>query len=835
MSDILFGNNNKAIINRLAKNSFIANKRRNLFSIIALILTAFMITSVFSIGFSYFETYKIQQIRTMGTTADAAITNPTEEQIKQLENLSFVSDFGISQRLGSIDTSNMKDALLGIVWLDDKEWQLHRLPTISDVHGNYPVAQNEIMLPTWVLEQMGISSPQIGMSVELSYQLENGQQHIKENFVLSGYYTDYLSTRTNHRGYIYVSTSFREATKLPFTNGGSAMLTFSSDNIKQNCDRLENSLTLTTGQSLEIVPTNEANGSMLIFGLVFTIFLIAFSGYLLIYNVFYISVSKDTHFFGQLKTIGTTKKQIKQIIRKQVLWTSVISIPVGLILGGLFSFWIVPYALNMMYSGNTDTGIKISFSPLVFVGATVFTFLTAFIGSMKPAKIAGSISPIAALRYTGMENIKKESKHKKSGIKLYRMAWENIFRKKKSALLVFASLCFGLFLFLISTGLLSSLSPQNFVNQWGEADFVLTYQMSTEGEPITEEMLSEIQQIESIDDLRLTYSPMSVTTDVEYDETVFGKYIKSLDNKSGIDFSTNEKINAYTQNFYSGIYGIDTRYVQELNQVTAYPIDVKSFENGEILLLTQTFDDDGKNLFKPGEKITIETQNGQHTFTVGESFLEDSFQSGRGHMRGTAPDIFISQNALKELFPNYKIFRVAFNTNGTNDIEILNQLKVITAAHSEIQIISRYEKRIEMNEYIITTRILGIGLSLVLLLIGVINFINTMVVSVNTRRHELAILESIGMTKQQIKKVLLYEGCYYWGISFALVITLGNGIYTLLYFVFRQSVPYAVFIYPLFPLILVAVIVLFICLYVPVSTYKAENKNSIVERLRTME
>ena len=823
------------MMNRLAQNSFTANKRRNLFSIIALILTAFMITSVFSIGFSYFETYKIQQIRTLGTTADAAITNPTEEQIKQLENLSFVSDFGISQRLGSVDTGDMKDALLGIVWLDEKEWQLHRLPAISDVHGSYPAAQNEVMLPSWALEQMGITSPQIGMPVELSYQLENGQRHIKEDFVLSGYYTDYLSTRTDHRGYVYVSTAFREAAKLPLTSGGSVMLTFSDGHIKQNCDRLENSLTFTGEQSLEIVPAKEANGSTLIFGLAFLIFLIACSGYLLIYNVFYISVSKDTRFFGQLKTIGATKKQIKQIVRKQVLRVSVIGIPAGLILGGIFSFWVVPYALNMMYSGNTDTGIKISFSPLVFAGAAVFTFLTALAGSMKPAGIASSIPPIAALRYTGMENIKKEIKHKENGIKLYRMAWENVFRNKKSAFLVFASLCFGLFLFLISTGLLCSLSPQNFGNQWGEADFVLTYPMSTEGKPITEEMLSEIRRLEGVGDLRLTYSPMSVTTEVAYDDAVFGKYIQSLDGKSGIDFSTSEKISAYTQNFYSGIYGIDTQYVRERNRGTESPIDVKRFERGETLLLTQTFDNDGKSLFKPGEKITIKTQNGHHTFAIGESFLEEDFQSGRGHIRGTAPDIFISQNAVKTLFPNCKIFRAAFNTNGKNDVEILNQLKVITAARSEIQIISRYEKAIEMNEYMITTRILGIGLSLVLLLIGVINFINTMVVSVHTRRHELAVLESIGMTKRQIKKVLRYEGEYYWGISFAVVLTLGTGIYTLLYFIFRQSVPYAAFTYPLLPLIAAAAIVLFICLCVPVSAYQAENKNSIAERLRTIE
>ena len=52
-----------------------------------------------------------------------------------------------------------------------------------------------------------------------------------------------------------------------------------------------------------------------------------------------------------------------------------------------------------------------------------------------------------------------------------------------------------------------------------------------------------------------------------------------------------------------------------------------------------------------------------------------------------------------------------------------------------------------MQEYLITAKVLGTGLSVILLLVGVMNFVNTMVVNVNTRRYELAVLESIGMTK----------------------------------------------------------------------------------------
>lgn len=172
MDDILFGNNNQATINRLAKRSYRANKQRNVFVTIALFLTAFMITSVFSLGCSYFETYQMQQIRAMGTTADVAITSLSEEQYEELSRSSLVSVVGVSQRLGSIDTSGMDDALLSITWIDETEWQEHRVPTISDIHGDYPQAKNEIMLPTWALRAMGIDDPQIGMNISFPINSE---------------------------------------------------------------------------------------------------------------------------------------------------------------------------------------------------------------------------------------------------------------------------------------------------------------------------------------------------------------------------------------------------------------------------------------------------------------------------------------------------------------------------------------------------------------------------------------------------------------------------------------------------------------------------------------
>lgn len=222
-----FENDTSAIEKKLAKRSLHHEQQRNLFAGIALALTSFLITAAFSMGFSYFDTFQMQQIRLAGTTADVAITNPTEEQLAGLSQSSLVLDVGIQQRFGSVDTGQMQNARLGIVWLNDIEWKEHRLPTLSDVVGDYPQSENEIMLPTWVLEQMGISNPQVGMEILLTYQIGNRYDYSSDTFLLSGYYKDYISARTNNRGYVYVSAAFKDSIAPSELDGSvSAMVRF---------------------------------------------------------------------------------------------------------------------------------------------------------------------------------------------------------------------------------------------------------------------------------------------------------------------------------------------------------------------------------------------------------------------------------------------------------------------------------------------------------------------------------------------------------------------------------------------------------------------------------
>jgi putative ABC transport system permease protein len=199
------------------------------------------------------------------------------------------------------------------------------------------------------------------------------------------------------------------------------------------------------------------------------IFLIL-TGYLLIYNVLYISVSRDVRFYGLLKTLGTTPKQIKRIVVGQILRLCFIGIPTGIILALLLSLKFVPFFISEL--GAVSTEAVVSFSPFIYLSAVVFPLLTAILGASKPAKKAASISPIEAQKYTGVE-VKMKNLRSSAHGKLYKMAFRNIFRDKKRAGVVLLSLILGITTFLMVTTFVFSMNIAKYIESRFESDFVL--------------------------------------------------------------------------------------------------------------------------------------------------------------------------------------------------------------------------------------------------------------------------------------------------------------------------------------------------------------------------
>ena len=69
----------------------------------------------------------------------------------------------------------------------------------------------------------------------------------------------------------------------------------------------------------------------------------------------------------------------------------------------------------------------------------------------------------------------------------------------------------------------------------------------------------------------------------------------------------------------------------------------------------------------------------------------------------------------------------------------------------------------------------GIGIVLILAFIGIMNYMNTFVVNVQSRMTELSVMESIGMTPKQLLGMLVREGILYVGGAWLVTLTVGLG------------------------------------------------------------
>ena len=134
----------------------------------------------------------------------------------------------------------------------------------------------------------------------------------------------------------------------------------------------------------------------------------------------------------------------------------------------------------------------------------------------------------------------------------------------------------------------------------------------------------------------------------------------------------------------------------------------------------------------------------------------------------------------------------------------------------------------------LTSLIITIGgaLSIIIGIIGIANFVNSILTSVITRKKEFAMLQSIGMTGKQLKRMLSFEGLYYavgtiitsviLGVLFSVVVVRGisSGIW---FFTYRFVMWPMLVIYPFLILLTVAI---------PALLYRQIAKVSIIERLR---
>lgn len=850
---------NKKCIFNLAKKNFGKSKTRNIITILAIILTTMLFTSMLTICTGTYQSIQTTMQMQKGSKADGDIRYLTKNEFEQLQENSNIKVSGCRRPIGF--ASNTKNHNVEIDYMDQIEQELtFNRPT----HGKAPQKANEIATTDKALESLGVT-PKVGEKVRIEFDLR-GEHYVYE-MTVSGWW----EARNSQVSVLIVSEEFmnKNESLFPYTYDEdmeyagtyfSEVIFESKKNVEQQINEIIEGFNEQKGKDVVSGAVNSITNPQLDFSVIgaVIIFIVLFilAGYLLINNIYSISAMQDIKNYGLLKTIGTTQSQIALLVKIQTLWLLVLGIPIGLVTGYFIGKFILPFAVNTIASEYLRTEIVIAPNPLIFVVATIFTIVTVKISIGKPLRTISKISPLVAIRETGIrKNKKKKKTHKFSIIK---MANDNFRRNKKRSIFIVISIALCCVFFNSVFILANSISIEKGVGLQSAADIEIGsgnlfnnlkgYTRHSDG--LEPQVIDSIKANFKINEEGIIYKntldDLNVTFDYNapiQDEIVSENGVKMVATESG-------RIILGNNNFpICNVYGIDENVYQRMNLVDSIAgIEQNSIfqkmeqENFliEALPVSRTSKDTRKFQCNLGDKIKVFVDGEEKLYTViayayvsPTEYEAPNMTTGINIVGGDAPMFYLSQQSFVDLYQNPTIMNYTFNVDKENMKQISLEIEAfVEEFEGKVGFNSAELIKQDMESMKNTIYAVGIVVSCIIGISGLINFLNLTIANILSRRREFAIMESVGMSKKQIKVLITGESLLYsvYAALLGLACSLVSGF--LLIGSICEDTWFMHFDMVIWPAILIGGVIVILTIFLPKLLYKVFSKGSIVEKLR---
>lgn len=889
---------NRKAVRRLSVKSFKAAGRRNITAAVAIAMTTVLFTALFTIMMSINTSYESYTFRQIGGYAHGTFKDVTSQQASMIESNSKVKAVGRRITAGIITDGGFAKIPAEISYMDDNnaKWSYINLSK-----GHMPEAEDEIIMDTAALDALGVD-PEIGAKIKLTYDMLDVDSTVgsrTDTFRLVGWW-DYDDISPVH--FINVSEAYvRKVEQAAFGGGADHLredinvMFRTSTGIEENMKTVENDLGFQSddldkdgyvryGVNWGYTASQAADGIDLemVAAAAALLILIIMTGYLIIYNIFRISVSSDIRYYGLLKTVGVTPRQLRRIVRQQAMMLCAEGCPAGLVIGYLAGRVLMPVIMESTSLGTSC--VEVSISPVIFAASALFSIVTVFLSCARPARMASKVSPVEAVKYADashgqhkigkMRRIRKPGAMKSAG--LGRMALANLGRNRLKTLVVILSMALSVVLLSVLCAFVGGFDMEKYLSKQTCADFIVGktdyFNFQAHG---TESGLSEGEIVEikagtessvsgmawSLDDTdSVIWLPKSAgsSDDDALDDDEQTSYAKQALQKEGRENMPCSDLQ---------IEGLDAELLQKLQVIDGELAPMSDSGENAIAVAAETDDNgnlmDGDSLPKPGDTVTV-TYIDEGYFIdsrTGEKSSENTpgeyikYKVARSHdVRYTvcavvsvpysmsfrysdfsSIDAVINSERLRadsdaEIFPMFYMFDAPDRSAEDGDEAFLKELTSSPA--SSLMYESKATVRAEFEGFRNMFTLLGGVLCVITGLVGILNFFNSIMTGMMSRRYEFAVLQSIGMTGKQLRSMLIYEGLLYAAYAILLSIVLsiiiepiaGRMLENMFWFYSYRFTLKGIFITA--PVFLAAGAVL------PVLLYRGISRRSIIERLR---
>ena len=739
-----FENDTSAITNKLAKRSMKTDKRSKAFLLLTIALSVCMIFSIILISAGAQEEFK----NTQRSKAQIAILGITDDQLSSLRQNKDVQWIGEYAAIGLFYSGNKTIT----VAYGSEDYFTHQEE--MSLQGSVPQKANEIMLPQNYIDFLGESyRPGDTITFDVTGTGDNAEYTLSgilnEDRKSEGYFV-YLSKdlAMSLMDHLQVTAYTRLNTDAIRSD---AILDF-TDKIIENTGIVEDQIYLTEYSA--VMTGVIQSGIQLPIPLLAA--LTAVLAATIVYGVFYTKIAKNVQMFGQLRTIGMTKKQIKRMARKEGLRYAFTGIPLGLIAGLLIGFIVYPKGFQIKTAAVY--AVLIAIVGVVMVNIAIF----------KPVRVAMNTSPIEGARYLAYSGNAKSSSKLHRKLSPNNLAKINIQRTRQKAILTLVMLGVSGALLLGASTVAGSIDPEKQATfKYYPAGSILLQVKNHVGSSFDKESepygSSKLQLEENPLESQTLRHNLENTAGIE-SVTAFNSVQMSITFPGGSGSLTS------IMNVFPTLNREQLAEKQAVLSSGTADYDVMTEKYG--ILASEKIANVGDTLQLEGRSPDGSTFN-VDAVVVGTYNPTDLME--RSPVVPGSPYFMMTYDMAKNLTGITEQTGILAITVTPNHFdEVLSAVQEIAEQNGKISV-NTIEQTIKNIEYRYSSSIKALYMAAAILFtFGGISLMNMLMVDFQNRKREFGLLEAVGATQKQLKAMLSREIGIYLGGSLTVSLVLGT-------------------------------------------------------------
>ena len=686
------------------------HRKNNRISILCIMLSVCLVMAIFSMADMAMRSQKNYFIKTNGEY-HAALRDVDEETA---ELVSARVDVALSGWVYQGSTGMLSGKTVSFVGADEET--MESLTEMDMTDGVYPSLPDEALLNESAMEQLGLS---IGDNVTVT--VPDGSQ---KQYRITGTLADMGSMlKADICGMALSEDGFLAIADENAADGTTYRIQFKDGaHIQEAIKEIKAQFGLSDGQISEntallgLMGQSESNIMQALYLIAaILVFLVLIAGTVMISASFNTNVLERTQFYGLLRCLGASRKQVKHFVILQGFRQSAKGVPIGLLAGQIVTR--AACLLLRFISGNRFSEIPLfEFSIVGILAGGVVGFLIVLLASLSPAKKASRVSPVTAISGGSQLTQNKRAANTKLFHVETGMGVFHALSGKKNLFLMTCSFAISIMLFLSFQVMVV------FLDQGMPALAPWAGDVSvTAAAGLDSSVIEDIREIEGVKHAfgRMEYSGLSVSSDTE---------------------SGTATLVSYEENQFKWAE-------EELNEGSTESV---SGGTGDVLVTYRN----GMQ-WKAGDTVTLHTPLGEKQVRI-VGILSSTNASSEA---GSLGYIICSEQLFTESIGMAGYTAVDIQLAGDGSDETVSAIRSLIPPDSSIA-----DKRLSNSESqssYYTGAVFIYGFLLIIALITVFNIFNSMNASVAARTRQYGVMRSIGMGAGQLYKMIAAEAVTY--------------------------------------------------------------------------